>query len=242
MTCGKYYNVCYTCPTSSSPCVLRKVLRRSEICAKAGACAANIVILAGVIQVRDLANTPLEVGGTKPGNPAQTSCDLSAQESAGEAVLHMRLLDALGAANGLTISIPKTEVVVLGRGHHDCAWKLAGQDLKPRQAFTYLGMLFVKTMISILPYKPASAELVPVLGPFSLSVPICNVQSQYSCLSGCSRPSCSLMPHTAVNSGPQLMQPLSRFGSSSLCSTPSFAAPAVSRTVALLRLSFRSFL
>ena len=34
-------------------------------------------------------------------------------------------------------------------------------------------------------------------------------------------PSCSLVPHTVVKSGPQLMQPLSSFGKSSLCSTPS---------------------
>ena len=46
------------------------------------------------------------------------------------------------AANGLTISVPKTEVVVFGGGHHDCAWKVAGQHLTCSQSFTYLGMLF----------------------------------------------------------------------------------------------------
>ena len=46
------------------------------------------------------------------------------------------------AANGLTISIPKTEVVVFGGGHHDCAWKVAGQHLQRSKSFTYLGMLF----------------------------------------------------------------------------------------------------
>ena len=44
-----YYNVCYTCPSLSVPCVLRKVLRRSETWVKTGACVANIVI-----QVRQL--------------------------------------------------------------------------------------------------------------------------------------------------------------------------------------------
>ena len=46
------------------------------------------------------------------------------------------------AANGLTISIPKTEIVVFGGGHHDCVWKVAGQHLKRSKSFTYLGMLF----------------------------------------------------------------------------------------------------
>ena len=56
-----------------------------------------------------------------------------------------QLLDSMQsfcAANGLTISIPKTEVVVFGEGHHDCAWKVAGQHLKRSKSFTYLGMLF----------------------------------------------------------------------------------------------------
>ena len=56
-----------------------------------------------------------------------------------------QLLDSMQsfcAANGLTISIPKTEVVVFGGGHHDCVWKVAGQHLKRSKSFTYLGMLF----------------------------------------------------------------------------------------------------
>ena len=56
-----------------------------------------------------------------------------------------QLLDSMQsfcAANGLTISIPKTEVVVYGGGHHDCVWKVAGQHLKRSQDFMYLGMLF----------------------------------------------------------------------------------------------------
>ena len=39
-----YHNVCSTCPWSSLPWVLRKVLQRSETRAKAGACVANSVI------------------------------------------------------------------------------------------------------------------------------------------------------------------------------------------------------
>ena len=45
------------------------------------------------------------------------------------------------AANGFTISIPKTEIVVFGGGHHGCVWKVAGQRLKRSKSFTYLGML-----------------------------------------------------------------------------------------------------
>ena len=45
-------------------------------------------------------------------------------------------------ANGLTLSTPKTEVVVFGGGHFPCTWKVAGQDLKRSRSFTYLGMLF----------------------------------------------------------------------------------------------------
>ena len=55
-----------------------------------------------------------------------------------------QLLDSMQsfcAANGLTISIPKTEVVVFGGGHHDCVWKVAAQHLKRSKSFTYLGML-----------------------------------------------------------------------------------------------------
>ena len=46
------------------------------------------------------------------------------------------------AVNGLTISIPKTEVVVIGGAQLDCAWTVAGQHPKRSQSFTYLGMLF----------------------------------------------------------------------------------------------------
>ena len=56
-----------------------------------------------------------------------------------------QLLDSMHsfcAGNGLTISIPKTKVVVFGGGHHGCDWKVAGQDLKRSQFSTYLGILF----------------------------------------------------------------------------------------------------
>ena len=43
----RYYNVCYSCPSSILPRVLRIVLQRSESWAKTGACVANIVIQAG---------------------------------------------------------------------------------------------------------------------------------------------------------------------------------------------------
>lgn len=40
----KYYNVYYTCPYLSLPCVLQEVLQRSETWVKSVACVANIVI------------------------------------------------------------------------------------------------------------------------------------------------------------------------------------------------------
>ena len=46
------------------------------------------------------------------------------------------------AANRLTISIAKTEVVIFGEGYLLRTWKVAGQNLKRSQSFTYLGMLF----------------------------------------------------------------------------------------------------
>ena len=54
-----------------------------------------------------------------------------------------QLLDSMQVfclASGLTTSIPKTEVVVFGSGHHDCAWAAAGQQLQRSQSFTYLSM------------------------------------------------------------------------------------------------------
>ena len=42
---ARYFNGCYTCPRSSLRWVLRKVFQRPETRAKAGVCAANIVIL-----------------------------------------------------------------------------------------------------------------------------------------------------------------------------------------------------
>ena len=74
-----------------------------------------------------------------------------------------QLLDSMKsfcAANGLTISIPKTEIVVFGGGHHDCVWKVAGQHLKRSKSFTYLGMLFHEDS----KIKPASARLAPSVG------------------------------------------------------------------------------
>ena len=103
-------------------------------------------------------------------------------------------------------------------------------------------MLFHEDGKSSMPNKLASARLAPLWGPSFPDILTCNVQTRYSCWSGYSRPSCSLVPHTLVKSGPQLMQPLSRFGASSLCSTPSFAVLAVSKAASLLRSSFRSFL
>ena len=56
-----------------------------------------------------------------------------------------QLLDTMQSfcsTNGLTISIPKTEVVVFGGGHLQCQWHVGGHRLKRSECFIYLGMLF----------------------------------------------------------------------------------------------------
>ena len=74
------------------------------------------------------------------------------------------LLDSMRsfrAANGLTISVAKTGVVVFGGVYQKCTWKIAGQDLKRSQSFASLGMLFMKTATSSTRSAPARAG--PVL-------------------------------------------------------------------------------
>ena len=56
-----------------------------------------------------------------------------------------QLLDTLQSfcvTNGLTISIPKTEVVVFGVGHQPRQWHVGSHRLKRSESFIYLGMLF----------------------------------------------------------------------------------------------------
>ena len=56
-----------------------------------------------------------------------------------------QLLDTMQSfcvTNGLTISIPRTEVVVFGGGHQQCQWHVGGHCLKRSESFIYLGMLF----------------------------------------------------------------------------------------------------
>ena len=147
------------------------------------------------------------------------------------------------AANGLTISVPKTEVVVFGGGHHDCAWKVADQHPKRSQSFTYLGMLFHEDRQIKHAVQARFSKACASVGSFP-DILICNVRTRYSYWSDYSRPSCSRVPRTVVKSGPQLMQLLFRFGASSLCSTPSLAARvlALSRAASPLRSSFRNSL
>ena len=84
------------------------------------------------------------------------------------------------AANGLTISIPKTQIVVFGGGHHDCIWKVAGQHLKRSKSFTYLGMLFhedSKIRHAVQARFSKACASVGSIFPDSLS---CNVRTRYS--------------------------------------------------------------
>ena len=69
-----YYNVCYTCPRLSLPRALWDVLQRYEIWAKAGACAADIVILALCISNtagRPIASSQNKSDLRRSGNPSQ---------------------------------------------------------------------------------------------------------------------------------------------------------------------------
>ena len=88
------------------------------------------------------------------------------------------------AANGLTINVPKIEVVVFGAGHHDCAWnfhRVAGQDLKRSQSFTYLGMLFhedKKIRHAVQARFKLAARLAPLWCPSFLDIQICNMRTR----------------------------------------------------------------
>ena len=79
-----------------------------------------------------------------------------------------QLLDSMQsfcAANGLTISVLKTEVVVFGGGHHDCAWKVDCQHLNAASPSPNRACCFMRTEKSSRPYKLASAKLAPLWGP-----------------------------------------------------------------------------
>ena len=117
------------------------------------------------------------------------------------------LLDSMQsfcAANGLTISIAKTEVVVFGGGYlwsYVCTCKVAGQDLKRSQSFAYLGMLFhedrhIKHAIRTR-YSKACASVETIYSRYS------KLECNFWC--SCSKPFCSLLPHMVVRSRlPQL--------------------------------------
>ena len=108
------------------------------------------------------------------------------------------------AANDPTVSIPILEVVIFGRGHHDCTWKVAGLHLERSQSFTHLGMLFhadrkIKHAFQAR-FSRACASVGSILSQCS------NLQSANSVqlLVWLQQASCSLVPCK----GPQLMQPV----------------------------------
>ena len=52
-------------------------------------------------------------------------------------------------------------------GHHDCAWKVAGQHLKSSQSFAHLAMLFHEAKIARMLFRAGSACLSQRRSPSS---------------------------------------------------------------------------
>ena len=141
------------------------------------------------------------------------------------------------AANGLIVSIPETEVVVLGR---DCAWKVAGQELKSSQSFTYLGMLFhqvrkIKHAVQVR-FSKTCTSVGSMFSRYS------NLQCANSVKLLGSLQQAIRQPCMAGKSGLQLMQHMACFASFGLCTMPSSAVHAVSGALFPVRLDSRSFL
>ena len=106
---------------------------------------------------------------------------------------------------------------------HDCTCKVAGQHLKCTSTSLKSACCHMRIERSSMPFTPDSARFMPLWSPSSRHIPMCKVQFQYTCRSGCSSPYCSLMPCMAVKSGPWLMQQLACFRGSRICSIPFFA-------------------
>ena len=85
-----------------------------------------------------------------------------------------------------------------------CTWKVAGQDLKRSQSFTYYdtwACYFMKTPTSSTRSAPTTADPVLQLGLSILATLSWNAPILCSFWCGCSRPFCDLLPHTDVRSG-----------------------------------------
>ena len=120
-----------------------------------------------------------------------------------------QLLDSMQGfclASGLTISIPKTEVVVFGGGHHACAWAVAGQQLQRSQSFTYLGMLFHEDRHIKHAVQHRHAKALASLAPSSRAIVTSNVPTPCSYSSVFSKLFCSRLRPMHARSGRQQQQ------------------------------------
>ena len=150
-------------------------------------------------------------------------------------------MQSLCVTNRLTISIPKTEVVVFSGGHQQCQWHVRGHRLKRSESFIDLGMLFhedrhIKHAVQHrLARHHASQGSVYSHGTLGLVVQILSIS-----FCGCNRQFCNLVPYMRVRCGLQPQLALSLSGIFSSFRGPSSAELAVSRKVSPWTSYFRS--
>ncbi len=147
-----------------------------------------------------------------------------------------QLLDTMQSfcvTNGLTISIPKTEVVVFGGGHQQCQWHVGAIASSVVNLSYIWACCFMRTDTSSTRFSIAWLEAMRLKGPSSHGTLGLAVQILSSSFCGCNRQFCSLVPPMPVRCGlqPQLALALSGIFSSSR--GPSSAELAVSRKVFL---------
>ena len=154
-----------------------------------------------------------------------------------------QLLDTMQSfcvTNGLTISTPKTEVVVFGGGHQQCQWHVGGHRLKPVNLAFIWACCFMRTDTSSMRFSIAWLEAMRLRGPSSHHKLSLAVQILSNSLCGCNRQFCSLVPPMLVRCGLQPQLALALSGSFSSFGGPSSAELAVSRKVFLWISNFRS--
>lgn len=72
-------------------------------------------------------------------------------------------MQSVCAANGLIIGVAQTKAVVFRGACLSCTKKIAGQDLKSSQSFTYLDLLLMKIDTPSMQFAPADSTARPML-------------------------------------------------------------------------------